>query len=104
MRISDWSADVCSSDLAEGLERQPHALGLARHGDGRIAKDIAVLQYGGPAEQVAALSFRQRIIGRVERRGADYAEIHHMTGLFLRVPHHHEIGRASCRERVFQYV
>src|SRR3546814_5163335 len=25
MRISDWSSDVCSSDLAPGVRRSPHA-------------------------------------------------------------------------------
>src|SRR3546814_2593821 len=34
MRISDWSSDVCSSDLADALARR-HAVGRARHRRGQ---------------------------------------------------------------------
>src|SRR3546814_7578281 len=61
LRISDWSSDVCSSDLAE-LEPAAWS-GLALRGPG--AGEIAV-----PAGTHALV----------------------------------EIGRASCRERVCQYV
>src|SRR3546814_4635085 len=30
MRISDWSSDVCSSDLAEGARMRPSPTGFAR--------------------------------------------------------------------------
>src|SRR3546814_2359722 len=33
MRISDWSSDVCSSDLAETLDPGKHALGLGDVGE-----------------------------------------------------------------------
>src|SRR3546814_11677523 len=39
MRISDWSSDVCSSDLPAGHGREP-AGPLARHADG-YSKDAA---------------------------------------------------------------
>src|SRR3546814_9151476 len=70
MRISDWSSDVCSSDLERRL-RVPAA--RLRH-------------QGGP--RAAA-----RLVARCPRRGPD-ADF----GGAL------EIGRASCRERVCQYV
>src|SRR3546814_8465292 len=69
MRISDWSSDVCSSDL-----HVKPAEGLDRHCDRRL---------------------RGRRICHVERQGD------HATAERLR---HRQIGRASCRERVCQYV
>src|SRR3546814_5487248 len=75
MRISDWSSDVCSSDLGAiqriGLDVQRQiAIGLARGG---LAAD-------------------QRQCQHHERQNAQDRQV---AG---------EIGRASCRERVCQYV
>src|SRR3546814_3123084 len=70
MRISDWSSDVCSSDL--------HA---QRRRDGKGLSAFAALR--GGTDGAAAGGDRD---GRA-RRGADA-----------------QIGRASCRERVCQYV
>src|SRR3546814_9859154 len=67
MRISDWSSDVCSSDLTDRLGAGPTHL------------DAVVL--GG-------------IVARREHR----ARAVQQTGCKV------EIGRASCRERVSQYV
>src|SRR3546814_2631805 len=81
MRISDWSSDVCSSDLAQKVEGQEDGLHLWRAGFG--------LTYN--AELRAE---------RKERAGsivdADAQRYRRFTGP--------EIGRASCRERVCQYV
>src|SRR3546814_873853 len=83
MRISDWSSDVCSSDLSapkrsEAVAQRPaHAVRL----EIRIA-----------ASDVGPAAIQQEWVGR--RRGAG-ADIH---DIIL------EIGRASCRERVCQYV
>src|SRR3546814_4905940 len=79
MRISDWSSDVCSSDLLERriiLEhrerRRGERLGLAR-------------KRAGLAHQILGLARDAR---RVE----------------IGAPREIKIGRASCRERVCQYV
>src|SRR3546814_11903002 len=48
MRISDWSSDVCSSDLAATRRRQPPA-------HFNSAKAIAVGLYRGPATSLPAL-------------------------------------------------
>src|SRR3546814_16343062 len=40
MRISDWSSDVCSSDLAAGLAAAPHVLRVAREGVGARIEGI----------------------------------------------------------------
>src|SRR3546814_7948299 len=80
MRISDWSSDVCSSDLVGGLARRA-----------RGAKDRAIVL-------AQDLEPRCQIIGVANgwfdsKRGAEKGAAH--LG---------EIGRASCRERVCQYV
>src|SRR3546814_11963986 len=90
MRISDWSSDVCSSDLA------------ARRGDAGI----------GRAHQFdhvrIALVGHDRAAGGILRGQRDEAELG--TGKQAQVPgqatqvEHGEIGRASWRERVCQYV
>src|SRR3546814_2320933 len=80
MRISDWSSDVCSSDLQrlaftlDGLPRKP---------------DLVLLG-------LDAIAMRARL----EHNPAEY---HGFAGLHLHQLRE-EIGRASCRERVCQYV
>src|SRR3546814_2790310 len=79
MRISDWSSDVCSSDLHRDLEQDGVQPG-ARYGDGDFAGLLAL------ADGNAAL-------GQVEQA----QEIDEVTFDKTQT----EIGRASCRERVF---
>src|SRR3546814_5799570 len=84
MRISDWSSDVCSSDLEQGsLEGEIGAVGDPRRGlavgDGAVLADLASGGAGGVAD------------GGVGQ--AEHGEL--ADG---------EIGRASCRERVGQSV
>src|SRR3546814_1004816 len=77
MRISDWSSDVCSSDLLSTV--------AAARSPGTFFK--VRLRY---PEYAAAHDLRED----VEERLADR----------LRQLEIAEIGRASCRERVCQYV
>src|SRR3546814_1809163 len=74
MRISDWSSDVCSSDLP-----------LARAGRDVIDHEIGGRRRAAEIEQPDA-EFTQPLVHRLE-----FVEAF-------------EIGRASCRERVCQYV
>src|SRR3546814_9470872 len=85
MRISDWSSDVCSSDLAI-------VVGWATDHAIRAAPMAAHIRHDLP----------QRV-DRVERGGAAGGEIaeHHADQCRDREG---EIGRASCRERECQYV
>src|SRR3546814_11422306 len=80
MRISDWSSDVCSSDLE-------YITVEFEHGDGVALNGTAM----SPATLLAALNDlgRRHGIGRL-----DLVE-NRFVG---------KIGRASCRERVCQYV
>src|SRR3546814_10327170 len=98
MRISDWSSDVCSSDL-------------------RIVRQFQIDRAAAKAKSVA-----EKIAAKVNK-GTDLSKALNESGLKLpstqavsakraeiargdqRVPPPlAQIGRASCRERVCQYV
>src|SRR3546814_2129277 len=100
MRISDWSSDVCSSDLV--FHRQRQFLAVNRDAIGRDADvvfDIPDLDrpVGGRLEAAAELAIDPpRAIGLGGgSEGRDRGE---------RAQQVWQIGRASCRERVCQYV
>src|SRR3546814_16291331 len=75
MRISDWSSDVCSSDLADA--------GPAMSSSARRRSRTRSCRCGCSVRRPAAA---RRSGARTRARGCA------------------EIGRASCRERVCQYV
>src|SRR3546814_1536178 len=96
IRMSDWSSDVCSSDLlafeqAEAASRRCprirlHLLRRAQAdgeggGQGRGLRQPGELPHGRAG--ALRLQIPERAIQRVARR---------------------QLGRASCRERVCQYV
>src|SRR3546814_6107662 len=77
MRISDWSSDVCSSDLlAAGEGSRLQALTTTASG---VAVPKQFCSLGGGASLLHDALMRARVIAPPE------------------------IGRASCRERVCQY-
>src|SRR3546814_4199756 len=79
MRISDWSSDVCSSDLRR-LASSTSEVSMGRTcSSTSAAVSEAALLGGGPPELRTAMS--------TPPKASDA-----------------EIGRASCRERVCQYV
>src|SRR3546814_7264546 len=85
MRISDWSSDVCSSDLAP-LEPGEAGAVLAERGE----PCLQIVR--GPD---GLLQFLHRIVG------GEHALVRGDIGKLLG---RGKIGRASCRERVCQYV
>src|SRR3546814_3001870 len=93
MRISDWSSDVCSSDLVAALR--------ARIGG---VEEDAVALIDDRALGRAAL--QRHAAGEVDAVrpgdviGEDVDRHRRIFGKLAR----NEIGRASCRERVCQYV
>src|SRR3546814_14831184 len=92
MRISDWSSDVCSSDLGEIGE--PGAI-LAAREDRRIVRRV---------ERDRIL--RRALLGGVHRDDGilDILEAGQHGALVRGERGLGPIGRASCRERVCQYV
>src|SRR3546814_19714148 len=94
MRISDWSSDVCSSDLPgrhRGRRLEP---GYGRAGTG--------------AQRARALSEQRRAYYRNDACGALESDSKSSKPFWrgtrrARRPAANEIGRASGRERVVQY-
>src|SRR3546814_10067667 len=99
MRTSDWSSDVCSSDLSGGpLDYQVHGSGwgywLSGHEALLIAWGIALVLLTA-VYSWATMAFGIRF-SNLTHRGV----ITHGPYAFTR----HQIGRASCRARVCQDV
>src|SRR3546814_8481323 len=85
LRISDWSSDGCSSDLPpyfDGMEMTP-----APVADIVGAKPLAILGDSITTDHISP---------------AGSIKADSPAGKWLM--EHQEIGRASCRERVCQYV
>src|SRR3546814_13950806 len=94
MRISDWSSDVCSSDLHRLAAR------FGVHDD--LGQDImgdVLAALGIDDAEIAALAHHRAQI--LER---DVAAAFGVVETTVRIFLDDEIGRASCRERVCQYV
>src|SRR3546814_11018001 len=102
MRISDWSSDVCSSDLeriglgleARAVAEQDHVI-IHRH---RIVGEMAVVRVmladlldQGPKHPERAV----RAAFLLQQLQADLPFVLHAAM---------QIGSASCRERGWQYV
>src|SRR3546814_21024821 len=101
MRISDWSSDVCSSDLlyehsdVEGVDNRRIGAAWKRRQERKAAGDSRVEYETQWALGVA--------YDKTQISGYDDYEVPTSvaTWQWLR---RDEIGRASCRERVCQYV
>src|SRR3546814_2893092 len=109
MRISDWSSDVCSSDLTwnrgtrDGLSLEIHEPGQAPMDELKVISD-AWLTAKNVREKGFSLGrfsddylkhFRIAVI-RFEGRPVAFANL-------LETYNHEQIGRAPCRERVGKY-
>src|SRR3546814_10046499 len=100
MRISDWSSDVCSSDLPAQGTPVP---GCKRQRAGNAA-GVQVLHQ---AEEEGQLLLPDTLLVEgedeaVAGRSKNVVAVLHPLGDALEIEH--QIGRASCRERVCQYV
>src|SRR3546814_12252495 len=86
MRISDWSSDVCSSDL--NVKLVAGAVAVDRH----MGKRCLGIGLQG-------LDRSPEVVGTREREDRDgCGRVPNISGRIC------QIGRASCRERVCQYV
>src|SRR3546814_2604252 len=89
MRISDWSSDVCSSDLQ---------IFGAFDGDGAFrASDLF-------EREEFIIEYERRSGRTVNRRTLHYYDVMASWKCNVIVVANGQIGRASCRERVCQYV
>src|SRR3546814_5043497 len=97
MRISDWSSDVCSSDLAIVVLEN-----ISRHIERGLSPTKAALR------GVREVGFT--LVAMTVALSVVFVSILFMGGLVERLFREFsitlvaEIGRASCRERVCQYV
>src|SRR3546814_15418309 len=87
MRISDWSSDVCSSDLLTAMTRRLKGYSVNASAHTELGN---VLITGGASGLGAAV--------------ADAVAAEGGTALVIERDKPEEIGRASRRERVCQYV
>src|SRR3546814_10797153 len=101
MRISDWSSDVCSSDLNIGIrivDLRIKKIDLPT--DSRVIRDV----YRRMSAQ------RQQVASRLRAEGEEQAQTirseadRERTVILAEAERDAQIGRASCRERVCQYV
>src|SRR3546814_18889313 len=106
MRISDWSSDVCSSDLF--VKRDEWLLNMGRSSRGSAAlidaqgaiyvaserfRELLALEFG--AGDLSMLPFALTAERRAEPEPFQIGSLH-----FRVQPQGSQIGRASCRERV----
>src|SRR3546814_8565323 len=93
MRISDWSSDVCSSDL---IGRRIFALIDAEvvNAGGVIGK-CGTMRFDRPASRRGTRQCQRQTRETRTQTQRDLEQMRAQAG---------EIGRASCRERVCPYV
>src|SRR3546814_19106337 len=104
MRISDWSSDVCSSDLTP----QTTSGHLAKLVDGQLLEVASQgrHRYYRLSNGLVACAIESMMALAGERVMAPHRHSRSLTGALreARTCYDHQIGRASCRERVCQYV
>src|SRR3546814_17379161 len=102
MRISDWSSDVCSSDLLDVKD-------LTKQNDyKRTFLGLNLLGYLAPSDWTV----RPYLLGNVNGHSLKFLSertggggVGAGLGAFFNLSQNlDEIGKASCRERVCQYV
>src|SRR3546814_19238110 len=110
MRISDWSSDVCSSDL-ETVEAATSIVIRQQDGDyPRCDRGVRRILRTIVTGQIVIIDLHPDFAFTVEDRGEvmlgtvgrEFAVAKCFEQLGL--DECHKIGRASCRERVCQYV
>src|SRR3546814_8981355 len=107
MRISDWSSDVCSADLSREARACETVAVVGESGCGKstFAKVLMGLETATDGE----VMFNGKDIAQEQVQKRSPQQVGSMQMVFQNPfdtlnPSHSEIGRASCRERVCQYV
>src|SRR3546814_19857834 len=108
MRISDWSSDVCSSDLFEEARKL-----VKRYPEGKPGGEAVIFETGyGPSGLPHIGTFNEVLRTTMVRRAYEALTGGAATRLVafsddmdgVRTVADNAIGRASWRERVCQYV
>src|SRR3546814_18521278 len=102
MRISDWSSDVCSSDLRKVLEREIDPF-LAEPPSDLSTRILTLIgdmraEWRSLDERINSLNDDLTEHARADEAASRLTSIPGIGVLGAK------IGRASCRERVCQYV
>src|SRR3546814_8479574 len=97
MRISDWSSDVCSSDLFSGASGLAIGFGLQKTVGNLIAGIILLMDRSIKPGDVL-------VVGDAASMGVATLGGVPNVGRVAKIGVRAEIGRASCRARVCQYV
>src|SRR3546814_18586975 len=105
MRISDWSSDVCSSDLVLIQAIDSFVAGGGGHGLETwritlIVVSLPTILFGVLFAATVVEPLRRREVAIIGGKPAT-ADLKSMVPFILPLV---KIGRASCRERVCQYV
>src|SRR3546814_1807833 len=112
MRISDWSSDVCSSDLYRDPVVTPGTLFLAISQSGETADTLAALREAKKLGYVGTCAIcnvaessvvREADLALMTRAGPEIG-VASTKAFTTQLAALAKIGRASCRERVCQYV
>src|SRR3546814_19584662 len=102
MRNSDWSSDVCSSDLLpQAIARQ------CKDTDQATAALVTDLKRRGMLEDTLIVwggEFGRTVYSQGQLTATNYGRDHHPRCFTMWLAGAGEIARASCRERVCQYV
>src|SRR3546814_19996414 len=114
MRISDWSSDVCSSDLTtpyEGKTLEFKVIKLDRKRNNVVLSRRQVLEasMGEERQKLLETLHEGAVVKGVVKNITDYGAFVDLGGIdgllhITDMAWRREIGRASCRERVCQYV
>src|SRR3546814_13599604 len=102
MRISDWSSDVCSSDLVAALEAALDARSAAGEAPPKFIYNIP--EFHNPTGATMPAARREALIALAETRGIPIVEDSPYRPVRFEGADAPQIGRASGRERVCQYV
>src|SRR3546814_17360643 len=92
MRISDWSSDVCSSDLKALVSEKFFDL-CATFGQERVGMMTGDATVNGGAPIICCTA---EILANIALRDGDSADVGQVVM--------DEIGKEACRERVCKYV
>src|SRR3546814_11702460 len=117
MRISDWSSDVCSSDLALDAAHHLHPFNdnaaLAKQGTRILTHGKGVYVWDADGNQLldafaglwcVNIGYGRKELGEVAARQMTQLAYYNSFFQCTTEPTIRPIGRASCRERVCQYV